>query len=108
MVGQERIADEVKIVLKPYYCKATINKEEYKQIMRNSVTKVTVRAVSYSLELSLHTHIQQIMSEDDSYHIRFPLLQIYQKTQGRVNPAKVKDFVEKYVATVIRRRTRQK
>ena len=40
MVGQERIADEVKIILKPFYCKGTINKDEYKHIMRNCVTKV--------------------------------------------------------------------
>lgn len=40
MVGQERIADEIKIVLKPYYQKATINKDEYKMIMKNCVTKV--------------------------------------------------------------------
>lgn len=42
MVGQERIADEVKIVLKPFYCKNTITKEEYKHVMRNCVTKVFI------------------------------------------------------------------
>ena len=41
MVGQERIADEIKIVLKPYYQKAQINKDEYKLIMKNCVTKVS-------------------------------------------------------------------
>lgn len=40
MVSQERIADEIKIILKPYYCKGSINKDEYKNIMRNCVTKV--------------------------------------------------------------------
>ncbi|XP_067931402.1 PHD and RING finger domain-containing protein 1-like [Watersipora subatra] len=70
MVGKERIADEIKIVLKPFYCSGKIDKDEYKQIMRNCVTK------------------------------------IYQKSQGKVNPMKVREFVEKYVGTVIARRKR--
>ena len=40
MVGKERIADEIKIVLKPYYCHGKINKDEYKYIMRSCVPKV--------------------------------------------------------------------
>jgi len=43
MVSYERIADEVKICLKPYYVKAAIDKDEYKHIMRNCVTKVGVK-----------------------------------------------------------------
>ena len=41
MVGKERIADEVKIVLKPFYCNGKIDKDEYKHIMRNCVSKVS-------------------------------------------------------------------
>ncbi|XP_072393559.1 uncharacterized protein [Diabrotica undecimpunctata] len=37
---QERVVDEVKLVLKPHYNKKRINKEEYKDIMRRSVPKI--------------------------------------------------------------------
>lgn len=37
---QERVVEEVKLVLKPHYNKKRINKEEYKDILRRSVPKV--------------------------------------------------------------------
>lgn len=37
---QERVVEEVKLVLKPHYNKKHITKEEYKEIMRRSVPKV--------------------------------------------------------------------
>jgi hypothetical protein len=37
----ERVAEEVKLVLKPHYNKKHITKEEYKEILRKSVPKVS-------------------------------------------------------------------
>lgn len=36
----ERVAEEVKLVLKPHYNKKHITKEEYKEILRKAVPKV--------------------------------------------------------------------
>lgn len=38
---QERVIEEVKLVIKPYYSKKTIDKEQYKEIMRKAVPKVS-------------------------------------------------------------------
>ena len=40
---QERVVEEVKLAIKPYYAKGRINKDEYKDIMRKAVPKVTFR-----------------------------------------------------------------
>lgn len=37
---QERVVEEVKLVLKPHYAKKHINKEEYKEILRRAVPKI--------------------------------------------------------------------
>ena len=37
---QERIVEEVKQALKPFYAKQKISKEEYKDILRKAVPKV--------------------------------------------------------------------
>ena len=37
---QERVVEEVKLAIKPYYAKGRINKDEYKDIMRKAVPKV--------------------------------------------------------------------
>lgn len=37
---QERVVDEVKLALKPYYNRREISKEEYKDILRKSVPKI--------------------------------------------------------------------
>lgn len=37
---QERVVEEVKLVLKPHYTKKHVTKEEYKDIMRKAVPKV--------------------------------------------------------------------
>ena len=39
---QERIVDEIKTVLKPFYNKKKISKDSYKEIMRKCVPKVTI------------------------------------------------------------------
>lgn len=36
----ERVVEEVKLVIKPFYNKKQINKDEYKDIMRRAVPKV--------------------------------------------------------------------
>jgi len=38
---QERVVEEVKLSLKPHYTKKHITKEEYKEILRRSVPKVS-------------------------------------------------------------------
>lgn len=37
----ERVVEEVKLVIKPFYNKKQINKEEYKDILRRAVPKVS-------------------------------------------------------------------
>lgn len=37
---QERVVEEVKLVLKPHYNRKRITKEDYKEILRRSVPKV--------------------------------------------------------------------
>jgi hypothetical protein len=37
----ERVAEEVKLVLKPHYNKKHVTKEEYKEILRKAVPKVS-------------------------------------------------------------------
>lgn len=38
---QERVVEEVKLVLKPHYNKKHVTKDEYKDILRRAVPKVT-------------------------------------------------------------------
>ena len=40
---QERIVDEIKTVLKPFYNKKKISKDSYKEIMRKCVPKVITK-----------------------------------------------------------------
>jgi hypothetical protein len=47
---QERVVEEVKLSLKPHYTKKHITKEEYKEILRRSVPKVSLITV-----VTLHT-----------------------------------------------------
>lgn len=50
MKRQERVIEEVKLVIKPYYSKRTITKEQYKEILRKAVPKV--RKLETSLIIS--------------------------------------------------------
>jgi PHD and RING finger domain-containing protein 1 len=47
----ERIAEEVKSALKPFFVSGQIDKEEYKDIMRKAVPKVCGRPVILHLTL---------------------------------------------------------
>lgn len=49
---QERVVEEVKFVLKPYYNKKRVTKEEYKDILRRAVPKVSLKA-KYNLMYTL-------------------------------------------------------
>jgi len=46
---QERAIEEVKLAIKPFYQKRDITKEEYKEILRKAVQKVTCVTFSYLL-----------------------------------------------------------
>lgn len=46
----ERVAEEVKLVLKPHYNKKHITKEEYKEILRKSVPKV--KLIAFKLRIN--------------------------------------------------------
>jgi hypothetical protein len=45
----ERVAEEVKLVLKPHYNKKHISKEEYKEILRKAVPKVSTSLVPFDV-----------------------------------------------------------
>jgi len=40
LANVDRVADEVKSALKPYFLRGEVDKEEYKDIMRRAVPKV--------------------------------------------------------------------
>ena len=44
---QERVVEEVKLAIKPYYNKGKITKDEYKEIMRKAVPKVNLSNVAW-------------------------------------------------------------
>ena len=47
---QERIVEEIKLVLKPYYNRKKINKDDYKDILRKCVPKVRSLMSCLSIE----------------------------------------------------------
>jgi len=47
----ERVADEVKTALKPFFLRGEVDKEEYKDIMRRAVPKVTCCTFSSACSL---------------------------------------------------------
>jgi hypothetical protein len=49
---QERVVEEVKLSLKPHYTKKHITKEEYKEILRRSVPKVSLITVFIGFDRS--------------------------------------------------------
>lgn len=50
---QERAIEEVKLAIKPFYQKRDINKDEYKEILRKAVQKVSSRGGSAPLSPAL-------------------------------------------------------
>lgn len=79
---QERVIEEVKVVLKPSYQKREITKDEYKEIMRKAVPKVNVVAALRLIYLTSN------------------YLQIVKNKSGEINPRKIQSLVEGYIKKV--------
>lgn len=45
---QERVVEEVKLVLKPHYTRKRVSKDEYKDILRRAVPKVPPHPALYN------------------------------------------------------------
>lgn len=56
---QERVIEEVKLIIKPFYSKRIITKEQYKEILRKAVPKVRVD-VNKLLRKSLNNQLSFI------------------------------------------------
>lgn len=59
---QERVVEEVKLVLKPHYTKKHVTKEEYKDIMRKAVPKVNIKFNCNPLILRIYRTYQVYLS----------------------------------------------
>lgn len=79
---QERVVEEVKLVLKPHFNKKVITKEDYKDIMRRAVPKVSFRSVFIVITLPDLCTI---------------VLQICHSRSGEINPHKIKNLIDAYV-----------
>lgn len=80
---QERIVEEVKLVLKPAYNTRRISKEAYKEILRKTVPKV-------HSSLSFNSGV-----------LLWPLLtlwlQVCHSRYGEINPSKIEKLVQGYI-----------
>ena len=77
---QDRIVEEVKLVLKPAYNTRKITKDAYKEILRKTVPKVCI----FSLYILL-------------YIIGPFSLQICHSKHGEINPSKIDKLVQGYI-----------
>lgn len=77
---QERVVEEVKLVLKPHYNKKRINKEEYKDILRRAVPKVLNLYIIFFIDVKFVV-----------------VLQICHSKSGEINPKKIQNLIEAYV-----------
>lgn len=80
---QERVVEEVRLALKPYYTTKRISKGDYKEILRKCVPKVTTRS-----------HGSPGVSR---CNLIICLLQICHTKSGEINPIKIKEMVKGYV-----------
>lgn len=55
---QERVVEEVKLALKPYYKTRDVTKEEYKDILRKSVPKVSFIIATALLNLFVYFYFK--------------------------------------------------
>lgn len=81
---QERVVEEVKLILKPHYNKKHITKEEYKDIMRRAVPKVRYFSSLW----------KPPSFSSSQFHVHF---QICHNPTGEINPKKIKNLIEAYV-----------
>lgn len=79
---QERVVEEVRLALKPYYTTKKISKGDYKEILRKCVPKVTVNIA---------------LSGAQSCNRASLLVQICHTKSGEINPIKIKEMVKGYV-----------
>lgn len=54
--------EEVKLAIKPYYQRKDINKDEYKDILRKAVHKVSLSIHTPSTELNLHVYLSTFLT----------------------------------------------
>ena len=76
--------EEIKTVLKPFYNRKRINKEDYKNILRKCVPKV-------SSILKIFIYIKYFI---DYFLI---ILQVCHSKKGDINPTKIQKLVKGYV-----------
>lgn len=93
MNRQERVVEEVKLVIKPHYNKKSITKDEYKEILRRTVPKVGF--ISF---LSLRNYAFSYFMLVNFF------LQICHSKSGEINPQKIKTFVEAYMKKIRHKR----
>lgn len=87
---QERVVEEVKLVLKPHYNKKHITKDDYKDILRRAVPKVSA---------------QKYLNTVNQTHFNYFLfLQICHNRTGEINPKKIQKLIEAYVKKFRHRR----
>ena len=79
---QERVVEEVKLVLKPHYNKKHITKEDYKEILRRAVPKVSASSCLIHSQLTFNS---------------IALFQVCHNRTGEINPKKIHKLVEAYV-----------
>ena len=89
---QERVVEEVKVVLKPHYAKKHISKDEYKDILRKAVPKV-----SQSQPLSFFLLFAAL---NNAINYCLSVLQICHNKSGDINPSKIQGLVEAYVKKI--------
>ena len=53
MEKRDRVVEEVKLAIKPFYSKGKITKDEYKDIMRRAVPKVCAMSILQTAGFSL-------------------------------------------------------
>lgn len=103
---QERAVEEVKLAIKPYYQRKDINKDEYKDILRKAVHKVS--SGEHKLHWSFQfmcglMHIECFQNDVKLFrttkNLRFYLIlwQICHSRTGEINPVKVSNLVKLYV-----------
>lgn len=77
--------EEVKHVLKPHFLRKYITKDDYKEIMKKSVSKVSGIKGEMCVILIFNRHC-------DCFS-----LQICNSRSGEINPQKIKAFIDAYV-----------
>lgn len=100
---QERAVEEVKLAIKPYYQRKDINKEEYKDILRKAVHKVSVSIQitawkKWNLLNLCKINVKFCGINSFKTRVNYLLFsQICHSRTGEINPVKVSNLVKLYV-----------